>query len=182
MSITALNPFADMPVTGAGKFPPPRTAGCRFRRIDRASDRSAAPGPHNRAHPAQRSLRMPPAPRMLAAAASSFSCLRPTSMTFAPCSANRSAMRCPMPLPPPVTKATLPPRRFSRKISDTSEEYHGRTDGNSGHPPASLTNLIIWPTPSSDFPALRVRPLNRAPAASRWHPSAHVHRLLVPIS
>ena len=37
-----------------------------------------------------------------------FSCLRPTSITFAPCSANRSAIRRLIPLEPPVTKATCP--------------------------------------------------------------------------
>ena len=42
---------------------------------------------------------------------SSRSCLRPARTTLAPCSANRSAIRWPMPLPPPVMKAVLPCNR-----------------------------------------------------------------------
>src|SRR5262245_58691107 len=57
---------------------------------------------------------MPPLAWMADTAASSLSCFRPANTTFAPCSANRSAIRWPMPLPPPVTNATRSFSKFSR--------------------------------------------------------------------
>src|SRR6185437_4358493 len=61
-------------------------------------------------------LAIPPADSIAWAAASSFSCFLPASTTVAPCPANRSAIRCPMPLPPPVMKAVFPSRSRSRKM------------------------------------------------------------------
>src|SRR5579863_2404685 len=74
-----------------------------------------------------------PDSRIILAADSSLSCLRPAMVTLAPCWAKRSAMRWPMPLPPPVTKADLPWRRRSRKtlggVEGTREEYHAGLGG-----------------------------------------------------
>jgi hypothetical protein len=59
-------------------------------------------------------------PPICLAASSSVSCLLPTMYTFAPLTANPSAMALPSPEPPPVTTTTLPlTEKSSSSLNDT---------------------------------------------------------------
>src|SRR5215475_5325310 len=51
---------------------------------------------------------------------------RSTTTTFAPCRANATDVARPMPLPPPVTSATLPVKSISPLHPMTRVDYHRR--------------------------------------------------------
>ena len=130
MSITAPKPLGLRSADGQKKLPAALLTTMSSRpssRIVRSTAASTASGWRTSA--ASGRQRRPVAAAICSAAAARFSGLRLTIATSAPCRARASAIPRPIPVPPPVIRATLPENKDSRKMLMV-----GVTQGRSGFP------------------------------------------------
>ncbi len=115
MSTTVRNPLAEREAAGERKLPAALLTTTSSRPNSATHPVTAAATSSYLRTSAGNTFATPPVSVMWAATASSFSLVRPRRATLHPCAASMRARPAPMPLPPPVTKATLPTRRSLAK-------------------------------------------------------------------